>query len=282
MSKNLKRKDWAAEFFKLTIRYLHRRNLTAAVGRLAHAQLPFGLGAKSVAWFAKRFDLEMSEAEKPLKEYKNVAELFRRKMKPGLRPIGNGLVHPVDGFLVDGGVILSDQLIQAKGKDYSLQELVGDKAWAADLIDGHLLTYYLSPKDYHHVHSPIDGKAIANRHFAGDLWPVNPWSLSTHPRIFTENERILVYCRVDSIPVLIILVGAVAVGKISLAFCSTTNSSKEGVVTFDSPIEISKGEAIGSFEMGSTVLLLYGKGLVPRGAKLNEGLTRYGGSLISL
>ncbi len=255
-------------FFKLLIPYLPRVGLTRFAGWLSQPQRPEFFRKLTVPWFVQKFSIDMSEAEKGLDEYKSVAELFTRNLKPGLRPIGDGLIHPVDGRLVCGGKITGDQVLQAKDKYYKLSEFLGDTEATVLCQNGTLLTYYLSPQDYHHVHFPFDGEIASHQKLGSDLWPVNPWSLSKHANVFIQNERIVMRCRHGDAVVFMVMVGAVVVGKMKLSYTPRT--------------KIFKGQRIGTFEMGSTVIMIYPEQMNLNLADIVDGKVNFGQSLISL
>lgn len=254
-------------FFKMTIAYLPRVLLTRFAGWLAQPERPQFFRQKSLNWFVNSFSIDMSEAEKKLEDYNSVSELFIRRLKKESRPIEEGLVHPVDGRLVCGGVIQGDQVVQAKNKFYKLSEFLGDIKDAELCQNGILLTYYLSPQDYHHVHFPFEGKIISHRNLGKDLWPVNPWSLDHHSNVFIQNERIVLRCEMNGQILFMVMVGAVVVGKMHLDYIPNQT--------------ILKGQRIGHFEMGSTVIIIYPQVFNLNPNSLKDGKVKLGQSLIS-
>ncbi len=262
------KKDLITEFFKLTIGHLPRKKLTHIAGWLAHQKRPTFMAKYLVKWFQKKFDINLNEATKSLHEYQCVADLFTRDLKPHLRPISaQTFIHPVDGKLIDGGLIYQDQLFQAKNQYYSLSELIDNTSISQKLIGGRLLTYYLSPQDYHHIHAPTTTTVITTKKLGHDLWPVNQWSLLTHAKVFIHNERVVIQCQLHQKDLFIILVGAVVVGQILLHF-STESSA-----------QIKKGQRIGTFNMGSTVILIYGPGLINENQSIESGSVKFGEAL---
>lgn len=277
------KKDYLVEFLKFAIDYLPRNVMSAGLGRLATADLPDVFCRWTVEWFARRFELDMSEAEKPLHEYANVGELFTRNLREGARPIGEGVVHPADSQLTDGGRIESDLLVQAKASTYSLAEFLGSQGDARACWGGHLLTYYLCPTDYHHVHAPMDVKIRAARVIRGDLWPVNPWSLSTHPRIFARNERIVIDMQSERGRAFLVMVGATVVGQMSVSFDAGLRGNSGGASrghNYDPLIDVRRGERVGTFHMGSTVIMIYGPGVLPADFLAEAAKVRMGETLL--
>lgn len=261
-----KKTELVTLFFKMTIPYLPRVLLTRFAGWLSQPQRPAFFRQLTVSWFIKKFSIDMSEAEKELHEYNSVSELFTRNLKPGLRAIGDGLVHPVDGILVCGGKISGDQVLQAKNKYYKISDFLGDDAAVKLCQNGTLLTYYLGPQDYHHVHFPFDGEILSHQTLGKDLWPVNPWSLSKHHQVFIQNERIVLRCLFGDAVVFMIMVGAVVVGKMKINYNPNT--------------KILKSQRIGTFEMGSTVILIYPESVNLNLSDIVDGKVKFGRSLV--
>ncbi len=158
---------------------LPKNHLSHMVGNLVHKRLPSPVARASVAWFAKRYRINLDEAEKPVSEYKSIGQLFTRNLKPGIRPIQDGVIHPVDGKITSWGMIKSGTLIQAKGKTYSVSDFLKSSDWAKKFEEGSFFTYYLCPTDYHQIHSPVDGDIVQLTYVPGYLWPVNEWSVES-------------------------------------------------------------------------------------------------------
>lgn len=251
--------------------YLLPKNLLSRlVGWLVNLPLPPGLSTFAVDQFAKVYDIRVDEAEKPLSEYKSIGDFFVRRLRPDLRPLGAGLlVHPADSVITEAARIEDGQLLQAKGRFYSLQDFVGTRESAEAFRQGAFATYYLCPTDYHRFHSPVEGKIRRIRHLPGHLWPVNDWSVSRISQLFCVNERVLVEMETASGPVSLVAVGATNVGQISMNAWPElrTNdpafpSMREKV--FDPPVNIGKGEELGAFHMGSTVVVLVSEEFMDR------------------
>lgn len=251
----------------LILRVTPKNLLSFLVGKLVHARLPWPFASLSVRWFARRYRINMSEAEHPIEHYGSIGELFTRHLKSELRPIGEGAVHPVDGRLTQSGYIRQGQLYQLKGWPYSITELLQDPKAVEEFEGGVYLTYYLCPTDYHRVHSPIDGEIEHCLHVSGKLWPVNPWSVRSLSRLFAINERVVVRMKTPKGPVALVMVGATNVGRMSMSFDPdiVTNTWSEPPVrdkTYNPPIPVKKGDELGVFNMGSTVVMMYPKGFL--------------------
>ncbi|MCB0357387.1 MAG: phosphatidylserine decarboxylase, partial [Bdellovibrionales bacterium] len=198
--------------------FVPKNLLSYIVGFLAEIPWPYTINHYLKKWFVKRYHIDMGEAEHPLDSYASLGQLFTRKLKPGKRPIAEGFVHPCDGKLTQGGIILKGQLVQAKGKNYSIHKFLAEQQGWQDFEGGHYLTYYLCPTDYHRVHFPCSGEVLSCTHVPGRLWPVNPWSVENISQLFSVNERTLTLVETEKGKVMIVMVGATNVGKISMSF----------------------------------------------------------------
>jgi phosphatidylserine decarboxylase len=249
---------------------LPKNDLSHWVGRAVHKKIPGPVGALAVQAFAKFYNINMKEAEKPLEQYESIGALFTRRLKPGVRPIGSGIVHPCDAVISQVGAIESGQCVQAKDKSYTVAELLRNHHWAERLEGGCFITYYLCPTDYHRVHAPLSGKIPWMMHAPGELWPVNEWSVQAIENLFTVNERIafLIEEPTSLKMAALVMVAATNVGNMTLSFDEqvTTNvleperHAKEKV--YAEPPFVNKGDEVGIFHMGSTVVMLYEKGLI--------------------
>ncbi|MGZ3772164.1 MAG: archaetidylserine decarboxylase [Pseudobdellovibrionaceae bacterium] len=244
-------------------RFLPKRPLSRWVGYFMHWEGPSWWAKLSIRLFAWLYNINLSEAEKEYFEYKSIGDFFVRRLKAGVRPIAPSLaVHPADSRITQHGAVDNGTLIQAKGLFYSLDEFTQDPEYKKKWSGGYFLTYYLCPTDYHRVHSPVDGLVKSVRYMPGELWPVNEWSTSNIPNLFAINERILVEIETDLGPVGVVFVGATNVGHIVLSFDNTIrgNSKEAQIVKHKSympGIPVKKGQELGMFRMGSTVVMLY-------------------------
>ena len=187
-------------------------------------------------------------------------------LKPGARPLAAAdLVCPVDGAISQFGAIDSDQIFQAKGHRYSTAALVGsDAALAARFQDGSFATLYLSPKDYHRIHMPCDGRLLRMIHVPGALFSVNPVTARGVPGLFARNERVLCVFESARGPFVLALVGATIVGSMATVWHGVVNPPRTGQLREwhygDGQVELKQGEEMGRFLLGSTVVMLFPKG----------------------
>jgi len=247
-------------------KFLPKNHLSYVIGKLVHLHLPRFLNNFIIKLFAKAYHIRLDEAEYSVDHYPSLGEFFIRKLKPGIRPVGSSwAVHPADSVITQAAVIRSGKLIQAKDKTYSLDQFTKDPQAMNKWDGGVFLTYYLCPTDYHRVHSPVDGVIKKVRHIPGALWPVNAWSTENIHEMFSINERVLVEIETDRGPVGVMFVGATNVGQIILAFDATVIGNQllsSAVLEKSYSIPIKKGEELGAFRMGSTVVMLYPKGAI--------------------
>lgn len=231
-----------------------------------------------IRWFCRRFAVDMSEAREPdALRYSTFNEFFTRELRPGARPIAtaaDAIVSPADGFLSAVGRIDDTTLVQAKGRTYRLEELLeGAAAWSPKFRSGSTATIYLAPFNYHRVHAPIDARLIETWYVPGRLFSVNTVTAGAVPRLFARNERIVALFETPAGPMAEILVGALNVGSMSTVWHGEVTPKARRVVTRlpnpASGAELRRGEEMGRFNMGSTVVLLF----APGGAQLDPRLT---------
>lgn len=213
--------------------------------------------------FIDQFNVNMSEAENPdPKSYASFNEFFVRPLKSDIRTVdtaSDAFCSPADGAISEFGEIKNDKLIQAKGYNFDLLSLVGDDpALAEPFSGGNFATIYLSPKDYHRVHMPFKGKLIATRYVPGKLFSVNNVTANSVPYLFARNERLVCLFETDKGPMAMILVGAMIVAGIETVWSGqVTPLSKLATTTrFDQDVELDKGQEMGRFKLGSTVIIL--------------------------
>jgi phosphatidylserine decarboxylase len=255
--------------FVLLQHVLPKKALTqlAGLGASAHGG---ALTTAFIRWFVGRYGVNMAEAAQPdISAYRSFNEFFTRPLNTGARPLAavgdGGLVSPVDGAISQFGPIRKDQIFQAKGHSYSTTALVGgDAALAAQFEDGHFATLYLSPKDYHRIHMPCDGRLLRMIHVPGELFSVNPATARGVPGLFARNERVV--CVFDSArgPFVLTLVGATIVGSMATTWHGVVNPPRPGKVREwrydDQQIRFKQGDEMGRFLLGSTVVMLFPKG----------------------
>lgn len=220
-------------------------------------------------WFVDRFQINMEEAQEPDPHaYEHFNAFFTRALKPGARPLVDGpydIACPVDGTVSQAGRIEDGRLFQAKGHDFSLEQLLGgSEQRAAPFQDGSFATLYLSPRDYHRIHMPLDGALREMVHIPGRLYSVSPATVRGVPGLFARNERVVTLFDTAAGPMAMVLVGAVFVGSIETAWHGVVTPPAGRVMRrwrYDSeehPIRLARGEEMGRFNMGSTVIVLFG------------------------
>jgi phosphatidylserine decarboxylase len=249
------------------MKLLPKSALSSLIGTLTRSPAPAGLHQLAMRGFARRYGVRIDEAELELHQYPTFAEFFARRLKPGLRPVEGGeqvVVAPVDGTASQIGYAERGQCLQAKGISYTLQSLLQDKAAASQFEGGAFATLYLSPRDYHRVHSPLSGAIEGYTYIPGEFWPVNPTSVRIKPDLFCRNERLIHYLRTLAGRCAVVQVGATCVARIRASYDALVTHSRQPARTnrYPTPIPISKGEELGVFEMGSTVILLFEKGRI--------------------
>ena len=219
-------------------------------------------------WFIRHFDIDMTQAREPdWRQYENFNQFFTRALKADARPIqgdANSLICPVDGSVSQAGKIRADRIFQAKGHDYSLSALLGGESpWTDTFTDGEFATLYLSPRDYHRIHMPLGGKLLEVIHVPGRLFSVNPATARTIPGLFARNERVVCIFETAIGPMAMVLVGAIFVASIETVWAGViTPPAGQKVQRWDyreQNITLEKAQEMGRFNMGSTVILLFGK-----------------------
>ncbi len=245
---------------------LPKLTLTRLAGLAASAQAG-GLTTSVVRWFIRRYRVDMAEAAEPdPAAYPSFNAFFTRALRQGARPLADsGLLCPVDGAISQFGRIARDQIFQAKGHAYSTTALLGgDAALAAPYADGHFATLYLSPRDYHRIHMPCAGRLRLMRHVPGELFSVNPATARGVPGLFARNERVVCCFDGPQGPFVLVLVGATVVGSMATVWHGVVNPPRPGRIRDwrydDTPVELARGEEMGRFLLGSTVVLLFPPG----------------------
>lgn len=241
---------------------------SALVGLTARRRLPVPLRGAAYRAFARAVGADLEEAELDLRAYSSLGDLFARRLRPGVRPVCEeygAIISPCDGVLAARGTAVDGALVQAKGRNYQLEDLVVDDGLASALRGGDYATIYLSPKDYHRVHTPVDGTIIRYDYIPGALWPVNPKVASRRDRLLVRNERVVITLKAGRLGmVAIVMVAASGVGNIAL------NHAPESVIwraageprRIEVGIEVQKGDELGAFRLGSTVVMAFQPGAV--------------------
>ena len=240
---------------------------SAVVGWAASRPLPISLRAALLGGFARRYGVNLAEAELPLEDYPSLQDLFTRRLKPGLRSqdgtVPGFINSPVDGRIIACGRIEKGTAIQAKGLPYRITELLKHDAHADRFEGGHYLTLYLAPKDYHRIHVPMEGRVSAVGRVEGELWPVNDASTAHVGQLYERNRRATWTATGsgtdDGLEVAAILVGATHVGGVLIdeRWRQGRALPRDGALAVpELPCE--PGEDLGTFTFGSTVILLVG------------------------
>ena len=244
---------------------LPKRALTVLMGRAAAARGGAATTAV-VRWFIRRYGVDMSEAADPdISHYPTFNEFFTRELKAGVRPLATSdLLCPVDGAISQFGAIAGADIFQAKGHRYTTDALLGgDAQAAARFVNGHFATLYLSPKDYHRIHMPCAARLTRMVHVPGDLFSVNPATVAAVPGLFARNERVVCCFEAAFGPFVLVLVGATIVGSMATVWHGVVNPPRPGRVREwrydDREVRFERGDEMGRFLLGSTVVLLFPK-----------------------
>jgi phosphatidylserine decarboxylase len=239
--------------------------LTVFAGFVAQAKWG-ALTTRIITWFVARYGVNMAEAaNSEASSYATFNDFFTRPLKEGVRPLANAdFICPVDGAISQFGVIENDQIFQAKGHHYSTTTLVGgDAALAKQFDNGHFATLYLSPKDYHRIHMPCDGVLRRMIYVPGELFSVNPTTARGVPGLFARNERVVCVFDTPHGAFVNVLVGATIVGSMATVWHGIVNPPRLSKVTewtyADNKISLKKGDEMGRFLLGSTVVMLFPK-----------------------
>ena len=264
--------------FISALRLVPKNALSRLVGALARWRAPASVRLAAMRAFARRYGIDLSECP-DLDAYRSFGEFFARPLLPGRRPVASGdgvVVSPVDAVVSETGAAEGGRLVQAKGIDYTVAALVADDALAARLAGGSWATLYLSPKDYHRIHFPLGGAVAGWRYVPGRLWPVNPASVRTVPGLFAVNERLVTVLDTPLGRCAVVAVGATIVGRVHASYDPAVPHTNQRTVPvrrrdYEAPIPVEKGQELGAFEMGSTVIVLFEKGRVRLDPRLVPG-----------
>jgi len=255
---------------KVLLQYLlPKRRLTTFAGRIASAERG-ATTTQMIRWFIRKYGVDMSEAvNADVAGYKSFNEFFTRPLRPGARPIAQAdFVSPVDGAISQFGAIDDHHILQAKGHRFTVTALVGgDSDLAEEFRHGSFANLYLSPKDYHRLHMPCDGKLMRMIYVPGALFSVNPTTARGVPNLFARNERVV--CVFES-PAhgsfVMVLVGATIVGSMATVWHGVVNPTRPGKISewsyADQDIVLKQGEEMGRFLLGSTVVMLFRQGTI--------------------
>ena len=270
-----------------------KQALTAFAGYVAGRERGW-VTTEIIRRFVAKYQVNMGEAlNSDIASYPTFNDFFTRALKPGARPLADAeLICPVDGAISQFGAIEHDQIFQAKGHRFSTTAVVGgDATLSAQYQDGSFATIYLSPKDYHRIHMPCDGRLRRMIYVPGDLFSVNPVTARGVPGLFARNERVVCVFESARGPFVLILVGATIVGSMATVWHGVVNPPRGGAVrewhypaSAEQPaVELKQGDEMGRFLLGSTVVLLFPKGplrfnpewAAGRGVRLGEVMASY-------
>lgn len=266
----------------LIVRLIPRRGLSRLTGFFARRRLPGLLLRPLLRWYAKRYGADLTEAARPLEDYRSFVDFFTRELREGVRQMPAAeqeIACPCDGTASISGRVEAGTLVQVKGHTYALAELLGDPDEADGFEGGTYCVLYLAPGDYHRYHWPWAGTIDTVRHVRGDLWPVNERSVGSVERLFARNERVVCLGRTPAgARFAYIPVGALNVGSIRLAFHDVRTNRLGQTAAERWPVQVHgvRGDPFGWFELGSTIVLLLAKDagtLVPPapGTKIRVG-----------
>lgn len=266
--------DWQTLRERLAIdvlRWSPKGAYSRGIGWVAKARVPRRLRAGLYTHFARRFGIDMSEVDRPLEEFESLDAFFTRPLPPGARPIAPGddvAVSPCDGVLSEMGVAEGGRMIQCKGRDYTVRGLLADETEAKSFVGGAYATIYLAPHNYHRVHTPTAGAITGYRHIPGAFFPVNPMSVRQVAGLFSINERLVTYVDGPLGRVAVVMVAAIGVSHMTVTYDSIEThrpgrAGRRGVAQrLEAPLPVAKGAELGTFHLGSTVVLLFQAGRV--------------------
>jgi phosphatidylserine decarboxylase len=231
-----------------------------------------------IRWFAGAYGVDLDETEHAdLERYRTFNEFFTRALRAGARAIEGGsetVVSPADGTLTEFGEFDADTLLQAKGRSYSLAALLGETGERVDaLLGGSYCTVYLSPRDYHRVHAPLDAALTRTRYIPGRRFSVSVATAASIDKIFCRNERAVCWFDTRVGPMVVVLVGALNVSSISTFSRGEIASGAPRCWEEPAPLRVERGAEIGRFNLGSTVVVLFARGAVRWDSRLTSGMS---------
>ena len=244
-------------------RCLPKQALTILAGFLANIKIP-AIKNSFIRYFIRQYNINMDEAlQSRVEDYPDFNAFFIRQLKPGCRPIADAdIISPVDGYLSEMGQIHEGRLLQAKGRSYSIGELLAsEQNLSSSFKQGLYATLYLSPQDYHRVHMPISAALKEMIYVPGTLFSVQPTTVRMIPKLFARNERLVVFFDTPAGLMAMVLVGATIVGAIGTSWEGDISRSRKSKRTvYPQPINLEQAEEMGYFKLGSTVILLFAEG----------------------
>ncbi len=252
------------------LRWAPKGAFSTVVGKVARSPVPRRLRAPLYTAFARRVGADLDEVEQPLEHYPSLDAFFTRKLRDGARTIAQDpdvIVSPCDGTIAESGFATAGRMIQAKGIDYRLQSLIPDADAQRRFDGGAYVTIYLAPRDYHRVHFPVEGSVSGFQHIPGALFPVNRLAASNIAGLFSMNERLVTFMHSPLGEIAAVMVAATGVGHMTVSYDNVeTHAPGKGRpgprVRFAAPRPVRRGEDLGAFHLGSTVILLFEPGRV--------------------
>lgn len=250
-----------------TLRWLPREGISRALGRVASLEPPRALLDRAIGLYVRAYRVDLSDCQVPPEGFRSFNEFFSRPLRDGARPLEGDrgtVISPADGKLEDEGPIAKDASFLVKGKRYDVGALLGTGGRGKTddrFVGGRFAVVYLSPRDYHRVHAPVEGLVTHARHVGGTLFPVNRIGVEHVPNLFAKNERIAVHQDAGELgEVVTILVGAMVVGGIELAFDPSVRSNQgkgraRGEIRYGD-VSLARGDELGRFLLGSTAIVL--------------------------
>jgi len=253
------------DIYLLFLTILPKNLISKIFGYFSTWKLPRFVMIPILKAFAKAYKIKVEEAELEITEYESLNQFFTRALRAEARIINslpNAVVSPTDSRITSFGDINQSTIIQAKGIDYSVKELLGSEKYYSSFTNGKYMTFYLSPQDYHRIHSPFSGQILGYYYEPGKLFPVNELAVLNIRGLFPKNERLITFLQTEYGKIAIIKVGASNVGKIRVTY--DTKLVTNSWIRFPREVEyknvsimIDKGSELGRFEMGSTVILVF-------------------------
>lgn len=252
-------------FYQILLRWIPKKMMSRWMGKFSRHRFSKFM----IPYYIQFYNIDLTPVKRPVKDFENLLDFFIREYREDARPIDSqvsSLVSPVDGTVLQMGKIEHRSLLQVKGITYTLEELLGeDPKKISKYINGDFVTIYLSPKDYHRIHMPVTGEIVESTYISGDLYPVNRLGVHSIPGLFARNERLITYIQASWGEFGLIKVGATNVGSIHVTYDSeiSTNQRTEKKLDhkhYHPAHQLKKGEELGRFEFGSTVILLFQPG----------------------
>jgi phosphatidylserine decarboxylase len=251
--------------------------ISAAMYRVARSERPW-IARPLIRWFGRTYGVDLADAEHAdVGHYRTFNAFFTRALRADARVIAGGadtVVSPADGTLTEFGSLDADTLLQAKGRSYSLAALLGESGERVDaLLGGSYCTVYLSPRDYHRVHAPLDAALTRTRYIPGRRFSVSRATAASIDRIFCRNERAVCWFDTSAGPMVVVLVGALNVSSISTFSRGEIASGVPQLWEEPAPLRVARGAEIGRFNLGSTVIVLFARDAVRWDSRLADGMS---------